>query len=88
MRPAYLDHTKSLLKAGAPRLLITLTSSDFDAYLEWGEESGGGFETVDSDDDSGGGTNSQLEVNNESLPFSRKIDYYLTKHFRKVYAKV
>lgn len=44
------------------RLLITLTSSDFDTYLEWGAESGGGFETVDSDDDSGGGTNSQLEV--------------------------
>jgi hypothetical protein len=45
------------------QLLITLTSSDFDTYLEWGEESGGGYETVDSDDDGGGGTNSQLEVN-------------------------
>jgi hypothetical protein len=30
----------------------------------------------------------QPRINEESLPFSRKIDYYLTKHFRKVYVKV
>ncbi len=44
------------------RLLITLTSSDFDTYLEWAREEASGFETVDSDDDGAGNTNSRLEV--------------------------
>jgi hypothetical protein len=29
-----------------------------------------------------------LSLNEEQLPFSRKIDYYLTKHYRQVYVKV
>lgn len=31
---------------------------------------------------------SGLKLNEEQLPFSRKIDYYLTKHYRQVYVKV
>jgi hypothetical protein len=31
---------------------------------------------------------SGLCLNEEQLPFSRKIDYYLTKHYRSVYVKV
>jgi hypothetical protein len=44
------------------RLLITLTSTDFDAMVEWGEETGGVYTDLASDDDGGGGSNSRLEV--------------------------
>ena len=43
-------------------LLITMTSSDFDTYLSWGQGEGTSFEATDRDDDGGGNTNSQLEV--------------------------
>lgn len=42
------------------RILITLRSSDFDAYLLGGRMVGGEFEAEASDDDSGGGTDAQL----------------------------
>jgi hypothetical protein len=44
------------------RLFVSMTSSDFDTYLRWGREQGGSFESIDFDDDGGGGTNSRLEV--------------------------
>lgn len=49
---------------GSPgeRILITLTSSDFDTYLQWIQQTGDELEVLDSDDDSGGGTNSQIEA--------------------------
>lgn len=31
---------------------------------------------------------SNVKRTGREMPFSRKIDYYLTKHFRKVYVKV
>ncbi|HEX2091065.1 MAG TPA: DUF4344 domain-containing metallopeptidase, partial [Longimicrobiaceae bacterium] len=42
------------------QVLVTLRSSDFDAYLAWGRLSGDEFNQEQSDDDSGGGTNAQL----------------------------
>jgi hypothetical protein len=44
------------------RLRITLTSTEFDAYLRWGRVQDGWVEAEAYDDDSGGGTNAQLEV--------------------------
>jgi hypothetical protein len=42
------------------QVLVTLRSGDFDAYLRWGRMAGDDFTAEASDDDSGGGTNSQL----------------------------
>ena len=49
---------------GSPgeRLLITLTSPDFDTFLSWGRGEGVAFQATLTDDDGGGHTNSQLEV--------------------------
>lgn len=49
---------------GSPgeRLLITLTSPDFDTFLRWGQGVGVAFEATLTDDDGGENTNSQLEV--------------------------
>jgi hypothetical protein len=44
------------------QILVTLTSSDFDAYLRGGRMQGSEFVAVDSDDDGAGGTNSRLQV--------------------------
>ncbi len=44
------------------RIYVTMTSSDFDAYLRWGREQSGSFESISFDDDGGGGTNSRIEV--------------------------
>ena len=44
------------------RLLITLTSPDFDTFLRWGQGAGAAFEAFLTDDDGAGNTNSQLEV--------------------------
>ncbi|MEQ1856813.1 MAG: DUF4344 domain-containing metallopeptidase [Longimicrobiales bacterium] len=44
------------------RIFVTMTSSDFDAYLRWGREQAGRFESISFDDDGGGGTNARLEV--------------------------
>jgi hypothetical protein len=44
------------------RLVITLQSGDFDAFLIWGTGAGGSFVPSQNDDDGGGGTNSRLEV--------------------------
>ncbi len=44
------------------RLVITLRSSAFDSYLTYGTLNGGRFTSIASDDDSGGGTDSRLEV--------------------------
>ena len=47
---------------GSPgeRVLITLRSSDFDAYLAWGVWDGSTFTEEKSDDDSGGGTDARM----------------------------
>lgn len=49
---------------GSPgeRLLITLTSPDFDTFLSWGRGQGAAFEASLTDDDGAGNTNSQLEI--------------------------
>jgi hypothetical protein len=49
---------------GSPgdRLRITLSSSDFDAYLGWGRVNGSSFTGEVYDDDSAGGSDAQLEV--------------------------
>jgi hypothetical protein len=44
------------------RLVITLRSSAFDSYLSYGTLTGGRFSAIASDDDSGGGSDSRLEV--------------------------
>jgi hypothetical protein len=44
------------------RLFVTMSSGDFDTYLRWGREQGGRFESLDSDDDGAGGTNSRMEI--------------------------
>ncbi len=44
------------------RIRIRLTSNEFDAYLRWGTLNGGEFRVTAYDDDSGGGTDAQLEV--------------------------
>lgn len=43
-------------------IVITLRSSDFDAYLQWGRGAGAGFVREESNDDGGGGTDSELRV--------------------------
>ncbi|MGH7720086.1 MAG: PPC domain-containing protein [Gemmatimonadaceae bacterium] len=44
------------------RIRITLRSGDFDAFLALGRMSAGRFDSVESDDDGGGGRDSQLEL--------------------------
>ncbi|HEX8686331.1 MAG TPA: hypothetical protein VF654_07505, partial [Pyrinomonadaceae bacterium] len=44
------------------RIVVTLRSADFDAYLGWGRLAGGEWEEIDSDDDGGGGTDARLQV--------------------------
>jgi hypothetical protein len=63
------SHYDAYYYDGSPgeRLLITLTSTDFDTFLRWGQGDGGAFAASLSDDDGAGNTNSQLEVSlNES----------------------
>ena len=55
-------HAYRLSGAAGEKFLITLTSDDFDAFLRWGRDSGGSFESLEYDDDSAGGTNARLEV--------------------------
>ena len=43
-------------------LRITLRSEEFDSYLRWGTKAGNTFTELASDDDSGGGLDSQLSV--------------------------
>lgn len=43
-------------------LVVRMTSEDFDTYLHWGSEAGGEWNEEDSNDDSGGGTNSRLAI--------------------------
>lgn len=45
------------------RVRLTLRSSDFDAYLAVGRmATGGGFDSIETDDDGAGGTDAQVEV--------------------------
>jgi hypothetical protein len=44
------------------RIVITLRSREFDTYLSWGRMTGGVLRVEGSDDDSGGGTDSELRV--------------------------
>ena len=44
------------------RIVVTLRSDDFDAFLGWGRLEGSEWTAIDTDDDSGGGTDSRLEV--------------------------
>ncbi|MGE3524828.1 MAG: PPC domain-containing protein [Gemmatimonadales bacterium] len=51
----------SLTARRGDRLVITLDSPDFDAYLALGRMEGGEFNQLESDDDSGGDTNARIE---------------------------
>jgi 3'-phosphoadenosine 5'-phosphosulfate sulfotransferase len=42
------------------QVMVTMRSSDFDTYMAWGRVAGNRFDAIERDDDSGGGTNSQL----------------------------
>lgn len=48
--------------SGGQRVRITLRSDDFDSYLSFGRWRNGEVDIIDSDDDSGGNLDSQLEV--------------------------
>ncbi|HEX8276783.1 MAG TPA: DUF4344 domain-containing metallopeptidase [Longimicrobiaceae bacterium] len=58
------SHYDEYTYVGRPgeRIVVTLRSSAFDAFLSWGQGSGGGFRSEASDDDGAGGTDSQLTV--------------------------
>jgi hypothetical protein len=43
------------------RIRIEMRSTDFDAFLSFGREVGGEFETLDSDDDGAGGTDARID---------------------------
>lgn len=47
---------------GNESIIVTLSSSDFDAYLMVGTFENNVFNDIDTDDDGGGGTDSRLEV--------------------------
>src|SRR5690606_26264953 len=44
------------------RLVITMRSSAFDTFLQWGQGRGADFEIAETDDDGAGGTDSQLTI--------------------------
>lgn len=56
--------------AAGERLRVTMRSDDFDTFLSWGEMVDGNYNSIESDDDGGGGTDSQLEV---TLPSSGRF---------------
>lgn len=58
---SYFDTWAYSGPAGQP-ITITLRSSDFDAFLGWGQISGGEWNSLESDDDGADGTNAQLTV--------------------------
>ncbi len=73
------SHYDTYYYDGSPgeRLLITLTSPDFDTFLSWGQGEGAAFATTLTDDDSAGNTNSQLEVTlNESARYVIQANSY------------
>lgn len=55
-------HQYAVTARPGERLIITLRSSAFDAFLDWGSVGPGGFESSTTDDDSGGDTDARLEV--------------------------
>lgn len=58
---SYFDTWTYAGPAGQP-ITITLRSSDFDAYLGWGQVVAGDWESAESDDDGAGGTDARLQV--------------------------
>ncbi|HEX8213323.1 MAG TPA: PPC domain-containing protein [Longimicrobium sp.] len=44
------------------RLRITMRSTDFDAFLSVGQGTGESFESIQTDDDQGGGTDARIEI--------------------------
>jgi hypothetical protein len=55
-------HQYAVTAQPGERIRITLRSSTFDAYLTWGRLVGNALEGTTTDDDSAGGTDSQLDV--------------------------
>ena len=55
-------HQYALTGRPGERFTVTLRSSDFDAFVDFGSVSGGVFESSESDDDGAGGTDAQLNV--------------------------
>ncbi len=55
-------HQYTYVGSPGDQVVITLRSSDFDAYLMWGRISGGQFIPDTADDDSGGGLDSQISA--------------------------
>ncbi|MDB4951950.1 MAG: peptidase [Gemmatimonadetes bacterium] len=58
---SYIDQYVYHGRAGE-HLTITMKSTDFDSYLNFGTLNGGTFSSTQSDDDSGGGNDSQISV--------------------------
>jgi hypothetical protein len=56
------SHYHAYVYEGQPgdEVVVTLRSSDFDAYLRWGKMDGGVFEGIMEDDDGAGGTDARL----------------------------
>lgn len=44
------------------RIRITMRASEFDTYLSFGYDDGGGYHELESDDDGAGGTDSEIDV--------------------------
>lgn len=55
-------HQYTITARPGERLVITMRSSAFDAFLDWGRLGPAGFESSSTDDDGGGDTNARLEL--------------------------
>lgn len=58
---SYYDYWVYEGRAGE-RIRVTMRASEFDTFLSFGYDDGGGFQLLDSDDDGAGGTDSEIEV--------------------------
>lgn len=55
-------HQYTITGRPGERFVVTMRSTAFDAYLDWGRLSSGGFESTANDDDSAGDTDARLEI--------------------------
>ncbi len=58
---SYFDDYTYTGRAG-DRIVVTMRSSEFDAYMAWGRGTGAAFRADTTDDDGGGGTDARIEV--------------------------
>lgn len=55
-------HQYAITARPGDRFTVTVRSADFDAFADFGSLSGAVFESMKTDDDSGGGTNARLDI--------------------------